>query len=214
MSDVHIDRLYACPECDALQVLPEAPHAGRIVCWRCGTWLAAGHRDRLDQVFALALAAMVLFLIVNAAALIQLNLQGEVVTTTIAGAAEAFWSLGVEPISILVLTTAVIFPGIYLAAVLYLTGGLLWIERSAKPRDLPYALLALHMTQHAQSWSMLEVFLMGALVSVVRLQPVSVVVPGAALWALGALVLLFATLTTTFHPRELWPRLERAAASS
>jgi paraquat-inducible protein A len=58
---------------------------------------------------------------------------------------------------------------------------------------------------------MAEVFLLGVIVSVVKLDDIAVVIPGIALWGLAALVLLLASSAVLLDPRELWGRLERNA---
>jgi paraquat-inducible protein A len=214
MSANHPNALLACADCDALQVLTHGSNRTQSSCWRCGAWLGNRHDDHLERVLALVIAAIVLYLIANFAPLVQVNLEGDEVTTTLAGSASSLWRAGMEPIAVLVFITTVLLPAAYLGALCYLTAGLLWIERSGKPRRLPAADLVLRTAQHAQAWSMLEVFLVGAMVAVVRLQPVATVDVRSALWAVGALVLLFAILMSSFHPGALWARLERAAGSA
>jgi paraquat-inducible protein A len=55
---------------------------------------------------------------------------------------------------------------------------------------------------------MVEVFLLGILVSVIKLENLASVVPGIALWSFGALMLLMAALAAVFDPRGLWTRME------
>ena len=57
---------------------------------------------------------------------------------------------------------------------------------------------------------MVEVFLLGVLVSVVKLENLASVVPGIALWSFGALMFLMAALAAVFDPRGLWARREAA----
>jgi paraquat-inducible protein A len=207
------DSLVACPDCDALQALSVHPVPTRHACWRCGAGLDVLPQDRLERILALAIAAAVCYLIANFAPLVHVNMQGDQVVTTLTGAASALWAAGMEPIAALVFISTVALPGVYLCAMLYLVGGVLYLERAPGRQRLPFADLALRAAQHAQSWSMLEVFLVGALVAVVRLQPVALVNVTIGLWAVGALVLMFATLAGWFHPRYLWSRLDRAAVA-
>jgi paraquat-inducible protein A len=211
MSDRAPPELVACPDCDALQL--RVAGAYRLTCWRCAALLGTQHDERLDRLLALSIAALVLFLIANLLPLVRLNLQGDVVTTSLCGAAGALWHAGMEPIAALVAVTTVLLPGVYIVAVCYISAGLLWIEH-AGPRRLPLADLVLRATQHAQAWSMLEVFLVGALVAIVRLKPVALVDVRIALWSVAGLVLLLATLAGSFHPQHLWERLERAGGTA
>ncbi|MGA2548619.1 MAG: paraquat-inducible protein A [Burkholderiaceae bacterium] len=208
MPDPEYDAVRACPDCDALQAVNHAKAEGRSFCVRCGSELQEGRDDRLDRIFPLAVASMTVYLIANLAPLVRLNLQGDAVSTTLFGAAAALWAANMEPISVLVLITTVVLPGVYLGAILYLVGGVLWMERGPNPRRLPYAQPVLRIAQLAQSWSMIEVFLISALVAIVRLAPVGTVSVGSALWGVAGLVLMLATLASAFHPRLLWRRLD------
>jgi uncharacterized paraquat-inducible protein A len=52
---------------------------------------------------------------------------------------------------------------------------------------------------------MIEVFLLGLLVAMVKLASMATVIPGIALWAFGALTIAL-TATLSFDPRRLWAR--------
>ena len=59
----------------------------------------------------------------------------------------------------------------------------------------------LHM---AHPWGMVEVFLLGVLVSLVKLAHLAEVLPSIGIWAYGALMLLFTALGASFDSRKLW----------
>ena len=50
---------------------------------------------------------------------------------------------------------------------------------------------------------MVEIFLLGVIVAFVKMTSMATVLPGAALWALGALTFLFAAVLS-FNPRYIW----------
>jgi paraquat-inducible protein A len=51
---------------------------------------------------------------------------------------------------------------------------------------------------------MVEVFMLGVLVSLVKLAHLAGIVPGIALWSFGALMLVMAAISAVFDPRALW----------
>ena len=77
-------------------------------------------------------------------------------------------------------------------------------------RAAPHFALVFRMMRAVHPWGMVEVFLLGILVSVVKLENLASVVPGIALWSFGALMLLMAALSSVFDPRGLWARAEAA----
>ena len=58
-------------------------------------------------------------------------------------------------------------------------------------------------------WSMTDVFLLGALVAVVKLSAWVDVVAGEGIWAIGGLTILLAILSR-YDSRAWWERVERA----
>jgi uncharacterized paraquat-inducible protein A len=55
---------------------------------------------------------------------------------------------------------------------------------------------------------MLEVLMLGVLVSIGRLETVAYLALGAAFWSLAAMMLLFALVDSIFEPREAWERAD------
>ena len=59
-----------------------------------------------------------------------------------------------------------------------------------------------------QPWAMLDVFMLGVLVSFVKLTGTAEVLLGPALYAFAGLILVSAAAWYSFEPRLLWNRLE------
>jgi len=96
-------------------------------------------------------------------------------------------------------------------APLILTGGLLYIAAPLSyGKALPGSIALTRLIQHSEPWSMLEVFLLGFLVSLLKLGHVADLHFGIGLWALVALVLCIAGTMGGIDRRELWDRLELA----
>ena len=69
------------------------------------------------------------------------------------------------------------------------------------------------MVSEASPWSMVEVFMLGVLVSLVKLGRMATVVPGAGMWAFFALIIVLASATSILDPHDVWARLELAKAN-
>jgi paraquat-inducible protein A len=61
---------------------------------------------------------------------------------------------------------------------------------------------------------MIEVMLLGVLVALIKIAELATVIPGVALFVLGALVFLLAGIQASFDPREVWDRIEWAEAGA
>jgi paraquat-inducible protein A len=61
----------------------------------------------------------------------------------------------------------------------------------------------LRAIQFVRPWGMIEVFMLGVLITIVKMISLARVIPEAALFAFGVLTLMFAVVVT-FDPRVLW----------
>ncbi|MBA3652114.1 MAG: paraquat-inducible protein A, partial [Chthoniobacterales bacterium] len=59
-------------------------------------------------------------------------------------------------------------------------------------------------------WNMAEVFLVGVLVSLLKLGKLASLTVGISFWAFIALIFCLTAALASIHPRELWARLEAA----
>jgi paraquat-inducible protein A len=64
------------------------------------------------------------------------------------------------------------------------------------------------LLQKVQPWSMMEVFMLGILVSIVKLAGMASMIPGASLFAFLALIFVLAASMATLDPHLVWERVE------
>jgi paraquat-inducible protein A len=57
------------------------------------------------------------------------------------------------------------------------------------------------------TWSMIEVMMLGVLVALIKIADYATVIPGVALFTLGALIFLLAAIQASFDPRVVWERV-------
>ena len=202
------DRLVVCPDCDLLQRLPEVEPGGAARCPRCDHKLWRYVEDSLDRCLALALAAAVLYVVANCVPMLGLTAVGHAASTTVLGGAQQLWRDGREVVAVLVLFTAVVAPALQIAFMLAITMG----ARRAVPPDWVRTLLRYHPT--TCTWSMIEVMMLGVLVALIKIADYAKVVPGLALFALGALIVLLAAMQATFDPRDVWRRVAWASSGA
>jgi paraquat-inducible protein A len=205
MSDV--GALVACHECDLLQREVPLPGGGVARCGRCGAELYRDRPASVDRSLALTAGALLLFIIANSFPILGLALQGQVINTTLYGAVERLWDEDMKSVAALVFATTIAMPALELLALAYL---LLPVRLGSVP---PHFALVFRALQAVKPWGMVEVFMLGVLVSLVKLAHLAGVVPGIALWSFGALMLVMAALASVFDPRSLWNSAELAGVA-
>lgn len=200
--------LVACPDCDLLQRLPHLEPGASARCPRCDYELCRA-RDPLHQrTFPLAVAAAVLYVVANTSPMLGLSAVGREASTTVFGGAQQLWSDGLEVVAGLVLFTAVIAPGLQIAFMLGIALGAL------RERPSRWVGTLLRFQPSTRVWSMIDVMLIGVLVALIKIAELATVIPGTALFALGALVFLLAWMQASFDPREIWERVEWAEGAA
>lgn len=193
--------LIACHECDLLQREVVLPPRGAARCRRCDMVLYRNLPDSLDRTLALALAAAVLFVVANAFPIVGLDAQGNRTSTTLFGAVRTLHDDGMTSVAALVFVTTILMPAVELGAMLYM---LLPLKLGRVPHGLRAMFRAV---QAVRPWGMVEVFILGTLVSLAKLAHLASVVPGIALWSFAALMVLLAAIAAAFDPRSLWERV-------
>jgi len=191
------DHLIACHECDALFQKPRLGRRRIARCQRCGAMLYWSASGRLDGITAMTVAALITFLIAQGFPIVELETNGITSQTSLLGAIVALWDEQMQVVAIMVFCSTVLFPLTELLALLYL---LLPIRAGIVP---PLFNPVLRAIQFVRPWGMIEVFMLGVLVTMVKMVSLARVIPEAAMFAFGALTLMF-VVVVTFDPRTLW----------
>lgn len=190
--------LVACHECDLLQTEPQLAPGQTASCVRCGAFLARNPPDSIDRTLALTLTAAVLYVIANIHPLVGLEMQGRLVAVTLFEAVRVLWQDGMMPVAALVFGTALLFPLLELAMILLVLVPLRLGRVS--PRLAPF----FRLVRSVKPWGMVEVFLLGMLVSLVKLSHLASVILGTAFWAMAGLILALTFAGRAFDTRLLW----------
>lgn len=198
----------ACHDCDALQHEVALEPGGLARCWRCDAVLYRGPHHAIDRTLALSLAASVLFLLALSFPLVELDMQGRQHSTTLWGAVTTLWRQDAALVAVLVAVTTVLMPALQLGAMLWL---LLPLALQRRPAGGVRVLRALLLVQ---PWGMVEVFVLGVLVALVKLAHIASVIPGIALWSFGGLICVFAAAAANFDAQQAWERLDETRGTA
>jgi paraquat-inducible protein A len=173
-------------------------------CVTCGRVLARHHSLSVDELLAVTVTAALLFLIANTYPLMTIEVGGMHTEATVWGAALlmlhgwAAWPAAVLGLSMFIL------PLIQIALVFWV---LAFARFGRRAPGIRRVLVTLH---RSRPWSMTEVFLLGALVAVVKLSSWVHVTPGIGIWALASLTILL-TVLSMVDSRFWWTLLQAHA---
>lgn len=196
--------LIACPHCDLLQHLPELAPGASARCPRCDEELYRRRPDPLNRTLALSIAAAILYIVANTVPMLGLTVVGRDASTTVLGGAQQLWRDGQSLVAALVLFTAMVAPALQIGVMLAVALG---ARREPPPK---WVGMVLRYHRPIRNWSMIEVMMLGVLVALTKIADYATVIPGMALYVLGALIFLLAAMQVSFDSRQVWDRVEWA----
>ena len=189
--------LLICEHCDTVyRRRPLAP--GEVACCeRCNNVLERQPRLGPDQLLAFTATAMVVFVQANVWPIVTLQLNGRPNGTTLWGTIIAMWRQDAQVVAVLAALTLFFFPLIKMS----LFAWVFWFaRRGERGPGFRGAMIALH---YLRPWTMSEVFVLGAMVAIVKARVYFEVIPGPGIFAYGALMLLI-TVFGSVDLRQLW----------
>ncbi|MBI3370570.1 MAG: PqiA/YebS family transporter subunit [Betaproteobacteria bacterium] len=195
------DGLMACHACDGVHRIVPVPERAKALCRRCGSLLYRNMPRSLDHSTALYLAVFILFLLANTFPFVALQYGDRVEQSLLISGGWALQRAGMEELGLLVLLTSVVFPFLTMCGMLYL---LLPLRFGVRP---PWMTPVWKMVRALTPWSLIGVFMLGLLVSVVKLQDLAAIIPGVAFYAFIGLLVVSAAAVASFDPAVLWPRM-------
>jgi paraquat-inducible protein A len=190
----------ACPDCGLLQRPPALSGWNSAECGRCARLLAGPAVGRVDAPLALALGALLLLIPATAEPLLSVASHGAERTCWLWSGIAGLWQEGFVPLAVVVGAFCVVFPYVYLAALIAVLAGLRSGARA-------YLGPLFRWLMGLRPWMMLEIFVVGCFVAYSRLRLVVDVHVLAGGWCLMAATgaLLFAL--TQLDERTVWEAL-------
>lgn len=200
------DTVALCEECDLLQRLPPLPPRGSSRCLRCGRTLHRHRPASLDRTLALALTGMILFVVANSFPFLSFEMQGQRTETTLFTGVADLTEQGKGEVAAVVFFTAILAPGLQLFLLLLVLTPL----KLGKGLPPGYPVF-FRWFKTMVPWGMMDVFLIGILVSVVKLLEMATIVPGTSLFAFVALIFVLAAAQSALDPDVVWDRVRMPA---
>ena len=194
--------LIACHECDLIHRLPDTLLEGAARCSRCEATLYRPKKDSLNRTLALTIAGLILFIIANTFPFISFEIQAQVRETTLATGIFELYKQDMWLIATLVMITVVIVPCVNLVCLFYI---ILPLQFNRVPRFLaPVFRLYIFL----RPWGMMEIFMLGILVSGFKLIKMATLIPGLSLFAFFALILVLSAILVTLDDHLIWEKIK------
>lgn len=187
-------RLVHCHDCAMLV------DQSKLHCPRCGSHLHARKPDSLTRTWALLLTAVLLLFPANLLPIMTVIQFGQGEPSTILSGVVHLIAAGMWPLGLIVFFASIMVPVSKLVALVYL---LLTVKRGSKWRPDDRTRLY-RMTEVIGSWSMVDIFIIAILTSLVSLDALATIRPGPAASFFAAAVVTTMLAAQSFDPRLIW----------
>jgi paraquat-inducible protein A len=193
----------ACLQCDLLMPRPAVAPGERASCPRCGAHLSAIPRDGLLRSFAYSLSAVILLGLALSFPFLSMKVGGMENVMTLPQSALELYQEGMVLLSLLVAASILIIPTAILAFVLALVGQLM------RGRPAPWLAPLARLIFGLGTWSMVEVFVIGVIVSLVKLASMADVVLGISFWSYAGFGICLTATLSSLDRDFVWCEIER-----
>jgi paraquat-inducible protein A len=191
------DSLVVCSQCGAVHRWQPLVARQIARCVRCDAILGRGHRLSTPSVLALTTAAAATFIVAVSTPLLSFDFRGGSSSSTLIDTIAGTWLAGYPVLAIVAALTALVAPALLIGLRLYVLAPL------ALGRTPPGFAACVRLLHQAGRWSMVGVFTIGVLLSLVRLAAMAEARPGPGLYALGAVTVLLAAIESA-GLKHLW----------
>lgn len=196
----HQGNVSLCPTCEYTFDEQIVDLKGRRRCPRCESNLAIPDNVKLQRVWACLLAGVVMMVPANLLPISATGLAGSVSADTLFSGVLTFISLGSYTVAAIVFIASIAVPFSKVAIILYL---LLAIHYKWK-HPIHWQMKALHYVHFVGRWSMLDLFVLALMMSLLERGQILSFSVGDAAFFFGAAVFLTMIASSNLDARMLW----------
>jgi paraquat-inducible protein A len=188
----------ACLECDLLIKVTNFSDGSKALCPRCGYTLTTKHCNSQIRVIAFSISALIFLLLSTFFPFLSLNIQGQERTITLIESITVINNDNFTSLATLIFITIVLIPSVYLISIIYIQISL------NKLRLLSGTLFLLKLTNYIQQWNMAEIFLIGILISFIKITTIAGVSLGLSFWAYLLFILSMSAAILHYDKHQVW----------
>lgn len=191
--------LALCRHCDLVQLMPELAPGEEASCSRCGLHLDARHPQPVLRPVLYAGSALFMLLLANLFPFVSMFAAGNSNAMNFFDTSSVLFSEHHQWLAILIWLFIQAVPAACMLAVLYLKLGMLY--------PLPACTWVARVLYMLKPWSMVDIFLMGLIISFVKLVADADISLGPSFWAFCLFCLLHLRTFQVIDRRELWSKI-------
>jgi len=194
----------ACHFCDTHHLVDLIEEGQAAHCMQCGQVLYRNRKSSLAKAGAFGITAFCLLILALWFPFISMDALGNKSSISVPGAIASLWEAGGTFIAVSMAVFVIILPLMMIVCLLYLCLPLM------HGKTLPFAPQVMCWFQMFQPWVMVEVFFLGAMISLLKLVHLADINLGVGFWSVAGLMFCLAGAVGGIDKVELWDRIELA----
>ena len=194
--------LIACPECDLLIRRTEPGPGVKCFCPRCRSMLFHVKRNPVERTLILSLTGLILFVPAMVLPIMTLNAFGLEQSANILQWVSALFRTDFHMVGIIVLLTVAVIPLLKLLLLFYVS---MAIRFKAHWHNLGSFF---RIYQRMDEWGMLEISMLGILVSIIKLKDLAQISYGIGLFCFVLLLTITLIASVTLDEHKYWSSIK------
>lgn len=194
-------RYVACPACDELWGRPALAEGEKAVCTVCHATVLHRKSRSAERTVALMLASLILYAVAVSFPFMSLERSGLSNQISVIDAVLVLASNNMVILALMCGGLILAFPLIRMVLLLWV-GGVLHADGIAGRRHL----WSFRVAQALEPWTMAEIFMIGVIVSLVKVGKLANIAVGPAFWAMSGLIVLLAMGSSAVCRDSVWHR--------
>jgi len=181
----------------------EAPAGHSLVCPRCGKIISRRTTDSIKKALSLSLAGLLMYLPAILLPLMTMKSYGFSDSADILDSIVNFYRNGYYFVSFMVLISAVLFPLMLLTSI-FIISIHLYLQRYPA-----YLARLFRAYLHLEEWAMVEVYLLGIMVTIIKMGNTAEIVYHTGIFCFTGLVLITIAIATVIDHDLFWRAIEQ-----
>lgn len=204
LSGLNIDKLSACPECDLLIDMAQQVKEGYVSqCPRCHYTIEHPSRLSIRNNFLCVFTGLVFYFPAMMLPIMKFTMLGNTEAMSIFNCLQTLFNTGNFGIAILVFFTLMLVPLTKMMLIIFVSTRIYYKLKTH------YLALSFKWYSRLYRWGMLDIFMLGTLVSAIKLRDDAELEPGLGLYAFVILLLSSALQTQLLNKKLIWTLIER-----
>jgi len=201
-SELDLDRLLACHGCDLLLENQQPEPGEKLCCPRCGEVVRTNKIDTINRTLAFSFSGLMLYPFAMFEPIMTLDSMGLRNAGNIFACMTDTWRSGYAFVAVIVGLTGIFFPLVKLLLLFLLS---LQLKQG---RSTPTLARLMRVYVHLDEWGMLEVFMIGLLVTIIKIHHLAHISYDVGFFCFVGLLVMTLGSSITMDKEEFWKRIE------